>query len=260
MSNKLSKKKSGGGGAYGIATPSANGLMSKEDKLKLDNTPQGGVTTEYFLSFDFQYAPPTAGAVINDITFSSVTIQQSVVLSEAGHFGVVGYKTNGTSGGYFSGVIGSILHPVGSELSIVAYLKTPASLAAGQVTSIGTLINTTSLLNRSGLIIENDKAFGGSVINGTATETGSTYTLAVDTWYIAKYELLADDKFKVTLFSDTGVQLYTYTSTGTTYRGTVASTWFGIKQQATSTTANVEMPRIDLLEFKAKVNSTRVKV
>jgi len=260
MSNKLSRKKNSVGGTSGSATPSANGLMSKEDKLKLDNTPQGEVTTEYFRSFDFPYAPPMAGAVINDITFSSVTIQQVSLSSEAGHFGVMGYKTNGTSGGYFSGAIPSNLYPVGSELSIVVYFKTPASLAAGQVTSIGTFINTNSLVHRSGLIIENDKAFGGSVINGTATETGSTYTLAVDTWCIAKYELLADDKFKVTLFSDNGVQLYTYTSTGTTYRGTIAGTWFGIKQQATSTTSNVEMPRVDLLEFKAKVNSTRVKV
>jgi hypothetical protein len=261
MSNKLSKKKNSGGGSSGSATPSANGLMSKEDKSKLDQLSPAIITDGFYSSYDFTALASnftSAGGIMGANNGSAGLFAS---FSEGLHFGIQGAQSgSATAGsGYQAGMV-QTLFPAATEMVMTTYFKTPSSFDANQLTVIGSWNSGVAFTHRSGLIIEAGNAFGGKVEASAAVETGSSYALTAATWYICKFELLTDDKWKATLYNDSGTQLYTYSSTTIVHRVVGFSSWFGYKTQFKTATSAIPLCAIDLIEFKAKATANRVKV
>jgi hypothetical protein len=256
----IGKGEGGGGASTGSASPTSNGLMSKEDKAKLDQLSPAVITDGFYSSYDFTALASSFTSAGGIMGANNGTAGLFASFSEGLHFGIQGGQSGSTAGsGYQAGMV-QTLFPAATEMVMTTYFKTPSSFDANQLTVIGSWNSGVAFTHRSGLIIEAGNAFGGKVETSAAVETGSSYALTAATWYICKFELLTDDKWKVTLYNDSGTQLYTYSSTTIVHRVIGFSSWFGYKTQFKTATQGVPLCAIDLIEFKAKATASRVKV
>jgi hypothetical protein len=241
-------------------TQTSDGLMSKEDKVKLDQLHPAIITDGFYSAYDFTTLSSNFTSAGGIMGVNNGTAGMFTASIEGSHFGVQAAQSGSTAGSSYQVGMLQTLFPAASEMVLTTYFKTPSSFDSNQLTVLGSWNTGLTFTNRSGLIIEGGNAFGGKVESSAAVETGSTYALTVSTWYICKFELLTDDKWKVTLYDDSGVQLYTYSSTTVVHRVTGALSWFGFKTQYKTTTQAIPLCSIDLIEFKAKATASRVKV
>lgn len=243
-----------------LATETTAGLISPSEKLKLSTLATATATTDFYASYDFMVHNISLTSANNISLLSTGNISLQNILNDGNHFGVQPFVSSTTANsGFLAGMLMAIF-PKESELEITAHFKTPASFNAAQLTVIGSVIAGTSVSDRSGLIIEAGNAFGGTVKASAAVETGTNYALSTSTWYICKFKMLTDDRFKVTLYSDSGTQLYSYTSNSAMYRVDNATVQIGFKTMCKTATSGINLTSIDLIEFKAKVSATRAKV
>ncbi|AAN55959.1 Lambda phage protein with carbohydrate-binding module [Shewanella oneidensis] len=243
-----------------LATETTPGLMSPSEKLKLSTLTTSIATSDFYASYDFMMHSIGLTSANNISLLSTGNISLQNILSEGNHFGVQPIVSSTTANASFLAGMLMAIFPKESELEVTVYFKTPSAFNPAQLTVIGSTSIGLGISDRSGLIIENGNAFGGIVKASAATETGSTYALSTSTWYICKFKMLTDDRFKVTLYSDSGTQLYSYTSTAAMFRADNATAHIGFKTQCKTATAGISLISIDLIEFKAKVSATRAKV
>ena len=212
--------------------------------------------TEYVRSFDFMYNP--SGSRVNDINFATYDLTLVTLNSEAGHTGVIGFDTVANRTGAFNAGINMTMFPVGTEASVVVHFKS-APTDSVITLLLGTFVMGNTLHNESGLQVGSSNArmrvYTGSLIR---EQDSNPISITPSTWYIAKYEMLANDTFKVSLFSSSGELLYTYTSTQNVY--TNSSSMLGVKISSSSSTSVKTTPILDKIEIRVKINPSRVKV
>jgi hypothetical protein len=192
--------------------------------------------------FDFQVQgltaipPPFAMSALNSGT------QTTIAADGANHVGIWNLYSSTSAASGISCNISASHVPVTSIQSMTVYFKTPPVLDANTLITIGNFANGVG--DRSGFSIIGNAAQAIVITGGSPTATGSTYTLAADTWYIAKIEYQGSSKMTCTLFDDNGISLYTYTANTALYTaGTI-----GLRAQNSGTTA-MQLCKIDYIDI-----------
>lgn len=244
-------------------TKSADGLMRKEDKAKIDEVLPVVLKGNFYTAYDFLPTITLNGSTVVTEKYNAlfITTQNLNAFStnptDGEHVGIQGFATSSTNNGYITMHFPSSTFPDSSGFTTRVWFKTPSTFDnTAYVNTLGTFTTASSMTHRAGLIIEGNKAFGGEVIASVSSEKGTEYTLSADTWYIGKFELLSDGKFKASLFSDSGSLLFSYTSTNVMTKQSV----YGLKMHSKTTTANIHMGSVDLIDFAANISANRVMV
>lgn len=197
-------------------------------------------------TYDFMSLTPTSpfvGGAINSGAFPIIGYESEnrVCLWD------VSSSTTASSGAHCG--LSQIGCPHSAKPILTAHFKTPAAFDAASLIQIGTYSNTAndkSVLEVSGsgdLQVKN-------VTGGTATATGGTYTLSVNTWYIGRVEYKSDSNAVFSLYSESGTLLYTYTVTVALFNGAN----IGIKAVNSGIVAK-SLARFDYIEVRFPINN-----
>lgn len=107
--------------------------------------------------------------------------------------------------------------PHSAKPTLTFYFKMPTVINANTLIQIGTSTNASA--DRTCLEISGSTAQARVVVGGITTASGGTYTMAADTWYIARVVYGGDNNATFSLYSATGTQLYTYTANTALFAG-----------------------------------------
>ncbi len=132
--------------------------------------------------------------------------------------------------------------PPTAKPTLTVYFKMPAVIDANTNIQIGN--HQQGQADRSGFDINGSTLQGKVIVGGVTTQSGGTYTMTADTWYIARIAYTSDSAAVCTLYSESGVSLYTFTITTAMYLGNFT----GIRTQNSGTVAKV-LCRLDMIEL-----------
>lgn len=204
-----------------------------------------------FCDFNYTASADIPKPIVNGI-LSSGTVAYSPI-DALPHIGVATLtsSTTANSGGGFNLPANMSTYSVLNQF--ICCFKTPATIDTNSTIIIGAFGSTVTS-DRHGLIITGTTAVASVVYGGSATATGTSYTVAANTWYICKVEFQSASKMVVTLYNDSGTSLYTYTANTTLS----TSVFAGIRGYNSGTTA-VSIFSIDYIDYMMKTTG-RVKV
>jgi hypothetical protein len=225
----------GGGGGLSPSTPL--------EPSQIPNLYNPNKTVRY--TYDFMSITPItpfAGGVFNSGTFTLIGYESEnrVCVWD------VNSSTTANSGAH-CGILQTGC-PHSAKPIITVHFKTPSAIDANSVIQIGTYSNTGT--DRSAIEISGSSAQVKNVVGGTATDSGGTYTVAANTWYIARVKYNSDSSAVFSLYSENGALLYTHTVNVALFNGAL----LGIKTFNTGTVAK-SLARFDFIELSFPVNN-----
>jgi hypothetical protein len=138
--------------------------------------------------------------------------------------------------------------PPASNPTLTVYFKTPAVMDANTSITIGN--NSQGSTDKSGLEIVGSTLQGKVVVGGTTTQSGGTYTVSANTWYIARIIYTGLSSAVCKLYSATGTELYSFTITVTIFVGTAV----GLRATNSGTVA-VSMCKVDFIEIITPISN-----
>lgn len=196
--------------------------------------------------YDFMSITPTSpflGSALNSGTFPVIGYESEnrVCLWD------VSSSTTANSGAWCGISQGGCPHSAKPILTV--HFKTPSVFDANSVIQIGTISNAST--DRSAIEISGSgSAQVKNIVGGSTTDSGGTYSLATNTWYIARVKYNSDSNAVFSLYTENGVLLYTYTVTFALFNGAT----IGIKAFNTGTVAK-SLARFDFIEVSFPVNN-----
>jgi hypothetical protein len=126
--------------------------------------------------------------------------------------------------------------------TLTVYFKTPVAINSNTTIQVGSIIQASA--DRCGIEIIGSTLQAKVIVAGVTTQSGGTYTVAANTWYIARVTYTGDSGAVCKLFSETGVELYSFTITV----ALLAAGFIGFAALNSGTTAGVSLAKLDIIE------------
>jgi len=228
-------------------------------------TPSGGsaYTSMTFVETDFVLSGASTNQFLTGAAFGSGTT--APIAGTANHPGIISIldSTTANAGYRYATEMDAILIAGGETAEFVFQLKS-GGVRTTAICRFGYQDQFTNTVPVDGawLNIVGDGTgatlSGKTRSNSSETTTGTTYTLAVDTWYRAKIEVNSGaTSVAFTLFSEAGSQLWTNTCATNIPTGAGRGTGMGITSYETSVDAASTLVWLDWLKFS--INRTLVR-